>query len=168
MSNAHISTGPQSLPILCSDFEFQCQQELSVSLERQWGLSEKCLSKRVKEKAGGTITNWSQNDVVPGLPFYLRITLCAGDANVLRKIVSCFGWVANDGGGESIGIFSCRCFLSLIPGDNNMARQLAVLCGREIPGPIRSTGEFLWLRFTSDFSVTRAGFNASFHKSNVT
>ncbi|ELK28521.1 Cubilin [Myotis davidii] len=50
-------------------------------------------------------------------------------------------------------------------GDNNMARQLAVLCGREIPGPIRSTGEFLWLRFTSDFSVTRAGFNASFHKS---
>ncbi|XP_008147050.2 cubilin [Eptesicus fuscus] len=50
-------------------------------------------------------------------------------------------------------------------GDNNMAQQLAVLCGREIPGPIRSTGEYMWLRFTSDFSVTRAGFNASFHKS---
>ncbi|XP_036315022.1 cubilin [Pipistrellus kuhlii] len=50
-------------------------------------------------------------------------------------------------------------------GDNNMAQQLAVLCGREIPGPIRSTGEYMWLQFTSDFSVTRAGFNASFHKS---
>ncbi|XP_036131390.1 cubilin [Molossus molossus] len=50
-------------------------------------------------------------------------------------------------------------------GDNNMAQQLAILCGREIPGPIRSTGEYMWIRFTSDFSVTRAGFNASFHKS---
>ncbi|XP_036916668.1 cubilin [Sturnira hondurensis] len=50
-------------------------------------------------------------------------------------------------------------------GDNNMAQQLAVLCGREIPGPIRSTGEYMWIRFTSDFSITRAGFNASFHKS---
>lgn len=50
-------------------------------------------------------------------------------------------------------------------GDNNMAQELAVLCGREIPGPIRSTGEYMTIRFTSDFSVTRAGFNASFHKS---
>uniref|UniRef100_A0A8C3YL53 Cubilin n=1 Tax=Catagonus wagneri TaxID=51154 RepID=A0A8C3YL53_9CETA len=49
-------------------------------------------------------------------------------------------------------------------GDNNMAQELAVLCGREIPGPIRSTGEYMTIRFTSDFSVTRAGFNASFHK----
>ncbi|KAL0627634.1 Cubilin [Plecturocebus cupreus] len=51
-------------------------------------------------------------------------------------------------------------------GDNSLAQQLAVLCGREIPGPIRSTGEYMFIRFTSDFSVTRAGFNASFHKSN--
>ncbi|KAM5338742.1 cubilin [Glossophaga mutica] len=50
-------------------------------------------------------------------------------------------------------------------GDNNMAQQLAVLCGRELPGPIRSTGEYMWIQFTSDFSITRAGFNASFHKS---
>ncbi|XP_058537778.1 cubilin isoform X1 [Neofelis nebulosa] len=49
-------------------------------------------------------------------------------------------------------------------GDNNQAQQLAVLCGREIPGPIRSTGEYMFIRFTSDFSVTRPGFNASFHK----
>uniref|UniRef100_A0A8C5UZ61 Cubilin n=1 Tax=Microcebus murinus TaxID=30608 RepID=A0A8C5UZ61_MICMU len=50
-------------------------------------------------------------------------------------------------------------------GDNNMAPQLAVLCGREIPGPVRSTGEYMFIRFTSDISVTGAGFNASFHKS---
>uniref|UniRef100_A0A8C0RW72 Cubilin n=1 Tax=Canis lupus familiaris TaxID=9615 RepID=A0A8C0RW72_CANLF len=50
-------------------------------------------------------------------------------------------------------------------GDSNLAPQLAVLCGREIPGPIRSTGEYMLIRFTSDFSITGAGFNASFHKS---
>ncbi|KAG8515901.1 Cubilin, partial [Galemys pyrenaicus] len=55
--------------------------------------------------------------------------------------------------------------LVVIDGDNNMAQQLAVLCGREIPGPIRSTGEYMLIRFISDFSVTRAGFNASLHKS---
>ncbi|KAM7237074.1 hypothetical protein CapIbe_011318 [Capra ibex] len=50
-------------------------------------------------------------------------------------------------------------------GDNSMAQELAVLCGREVPGPIRSTGEFMVIHFTSDISVTGAGFNASFHKS---
>ncbi|XP_040824205.1 cubilin [Ochotona curzoniae] len=50
-------------------------------------------------------------------------------------------------------------------GDNNLAQPLAVLCGREIPGPIRSTGEYMFIRFTSDLSLTGAGFNASFHKS---
>ncbi|XP_058153894.1 cubilin [Dasypus novemcinctus] len=49
-------------------------------------------------------------------------------------------------------------------GDNELAPPLAVLCGREVPGPLRSTGEHLLLRFTSDFSVTRPGFNASFHR----
>ncbi|XP_037366570.1 cubilin isoform X2 [Talpa occidentalis] len=55
--------------------------------------------------------------------------------------------------------------LVVIDGDNNMAQPLAVLCGREIPGPIRSTGEYMLIRFTSDLSVNRAGFNASLHKS---
>ncbi|XP_008565950.1 PREDICTED: cubilin [Galeopterus variegatus] len=50
-------------------------------------------------------------------------------------------------------------------GDNGMVPQLAVLCGREVPGPIRSTGEHMFIHFTSDLSVTGAGFNASFHKS---
>ncbi|XP_031795774.1 cubilin [Sarcophilus harrisii] len=50
-------------------------------------------------------------------------------------------------------------------GDNHVAPELAVLCGREVPGPIRSSGEYLFIHFTSDSSVTGAGFNASFHKS---
>ncbi|XP_003786834.1 cubilin [Otolemur garnettii] len=50
-------------------------------------------------------------------------------------------------------------------GDNNMAPELAILCGREIPRPIWSTGEHMFIRFTSDMSVTGKGFNASFHKS---
>ncbi|KAK7823854.1 hypothetical protein U0070_020525 [Myodes glareolus] len=50
-------------------------------------------------------------------------------------------------------------------GDNDSAQQLTVLCGRDIPGPIRSTGEFMYIHFISDSSVTRAGFNASVHKS---
>ncbi|XP_037693302.1 cubilin [Choloepus didactylus] len=49
-------------------------------------------------------------------------------------------------------------------GDSNVAQPLAVLCGREVPGPIRSTGEYMLIRFTSDSSVTGAGFNASFHQ----
>ncbi|XP_023561215.1 cubilin [Octodon degus] len=49
-------------------------------------------------------------------------------------------------------------------GDNDLAPQLAVLCGRDIPGPIRSTGEYMSIHFSSDYSVTRAGFNASVHK----
>uniref|UniRef100_A0A8C6W9S3 Cubilin n=1 Tax=Nannospalax galili TaxID=1026970 RepID=A0A8C6W9S3_NANGA len=49
-------------------------------------------------------------------------------------------------------------------GDNNIAQPLAILCGRNIPGPIRSSGEYMFIRFTSDSSLTRTGFNASFHK----
>ncbi|XP_051007258.1 cubilin [Acomys russatus] len=50
-------------------------------------------------------------------------------------------------------------------GASNLDQQLAVLCGRDIPGPIRSTGEFMYIHFTSDFSFIRGGFNASVHKS---
>ncbi|KAL8165122.1 UNVERIFIED_CONTAM: hypothetical protein K2H54_029833 [Gekko kuhli] len=50
-------------------------------------------------------------------------------------------------------------------GDNSLAPVLSTVCGREIPGPIRSTGDSLFIQFTSDESVTAAGFNASFHKS---
>uniref|UniRef100_A0A8C3I7Z9 Cubilin n=1 Tax=Chrysemys picta bellii TaxID=8478 RepID=A0A8C3I7Z9_CHRPI len=50
-------------------------------------------------------------------------------------------------------------------GDNNLAPVLATICGRDAPGPIRSSGEALFIQFTTDASVTGAGFNASYHKS---
>ncbi|XP_077124414.1 cubilin [Ranitomeya variabilis] len=50
-------------------------------------------------------------------------------------------------------------------GDNNIAPILATICGREIPGPIRSSGDAMFLYFASDASVSGRGFNASYHKS---
>ncbi|NP_445784.3 cubilin precursor [Rattus norvegicus] len=50
-------------------------------------------------------------------------------------------------------------------GDSDLSPELAVLCGVSPPGPIRSTGEYMYIRFTSDTSVAGTGFNASFHKS---
>lgn len=71
---------------------------------------------------------------------------------------------------ESLGpcIFSRMCVVcSLLTGDNYLAPVLAVICGRDLPGPVRSTGEYMLIRFVSDSSVSGAGFNASVHKSNV-
>ncbi|XP_044150585.1 LOW QUALITY PROTEIN: cubilin [Bufo gargarizans] len=50
-------------------------------------------------------------------------------------------------------------------GDNNIAPVLTTICGREVPGPIRSTGEAMFLYFASDGSVSGRGFNASYHRS---
>uniref|UniRef100_A0A8B9GL35 Cubilin n=1 Tax=Amazona collaria TaxID=241587 RepID=A0A8B9GL35_9PSIT len=50
-------------------------------------------------------------------------------------------------------------------GDTSLSPVLATLCGREPPGPIRSSGEAMFIHFMSDASVTGAGFNASYQKS---
>uniref|UniRef100_A0A8C5PBH1 Cubilin n=1 Tax=Leptobrachium leishanense TaxID=445787 RepID=A0A8C5PBH1_9ANUR len=50
-------------------------------------------------------------------------------------------------------------------GDNNESPELATLCGREVPGPIRSSGDSMFIRFSSDSSGSGQGFNASYHKS---
>ncbi|NXH11671.1 CUBN protein, partial [Bucco capensis] len=50
-------------------------------------------------------------------------------------------------------------------GDSSVSPVLATLCGRELPGPVRSSGEAMLIHFVSDGSVTGAGFNASLHKS---
>ncbi|XP_069504454.1 cubilin [Ambystoma mexicanum] len=55
--------------------------------------------------------------------------------------------------------------LEIRDGDSNLAPVLSTICGREPPGPIRSTGDSMFLKFTSDGSVTGMGFNSSFHKS---
>ncbi|KAG8573749.1 hypothetical protein GDO81_012532 [Engystomops pustulosus] len=50
-------------------------------------------------------------------------------------------------------------------GDNNLAPEISTICGREVPGPIRSSGDAMFLYFASDGSVSGRGFNASYHKS---
>uniref|UniRef100_A0A8B9CHJ0 Cubilin n=1 Tax=Anser brachyrhynchus TaxID=132585 RepID=A0A8B9CHJ0_9AVES len=50
-------------------------------------------------------------------------------------------------------------------GDTSLSPVLAILCGREPPGPIRSTGETMFIHFLSDGSITGAGFNSSYYKS---
>ncbi|XP_067863171.1 cubilin [Heptranchias perlo] len=49
-------------------------------------------------------------------------------------------------------------------GDNNLSPILATLCGRELPGPLRSTGDAMFIQFTSDEEDIGGGFNASYHK----
>ncbi|KAG2458577.1 CUBN protein, partial [Polypterus senegalus] len=50
-------------------------------------------------------------------------------------------------------------------GKNMLSPILATVCGRELPGPIRSSGDSMYIEFISDSSVTRGGFNASYHRS---
>ncbi|XP_077347020.1 cubilin isoform X1 [Lithobates pipiens] len=50
-------------------------------------------------------------------------------------------------------------------GDNNLAPELATICGKEPPGPIRSSGDAMFLHFFSNGITTGKGFNASYHKS---
>ncbi|KAK6490308.1 cubilin [Huso huso] len=50
-------------------------------------------------------------------------------------------------------------------GETNVSPLLATVCGRELPGPIRSTGDAMFIRFTADGSYSGGGFNASYHKS---
>ncbi|CAB1340813.1 unnamed protein product [Coregonus sp. 'balchen'] len=48
--------------------------------------------------------------------------------------------------------------------ETNLSPLLNTVCGRELPGPIHSTGDSMFLRFTSDSSVSGKGFNASYSK----
>uniref|UniRef100_A0A8C3CRJ2 Cubilin n=1 Tax=Cairina moschata TaxID=8855 RepID=A0A8C3CRJ2_CAIMO len=50
-------------------------------------------------------------------------------------------------------------------GDTSLSPVLATLCGQEPPGPVRSTGETMFIHFVSDGSITGAGFNATYYKS---
>lgn len=50
-------------------------------------------------------------------------------------------------------------------GDTSLSPVLATVCGREVPGPIRSSGDTMFIHFTADASITGFGFNASYHKS---
>ncbi|XP_064190205.1 cubilin [Anguilla rostrata] len=49
-------------------------------------------------------------------------------------------------------------------GETNLSPLLANVCGRELPGPLHSSGDSMFLRFSSDGSVSGRGFNASYSK----
>ncbi|XP_067869413.1 cubilin isoform X2 [Heterodontus francisci] len=49
-------------------------------------------------------------------------------------------------------------------GDNNLSPLLATLCGTELPGPLRSNGDAMLIRFISDKSTNNGGFNATYRK----
>uniref|UniRef100_A0A4W3K7X0 Cubilin n=1 Tax=Callorhinchus milii TaxID=7868 RepID=A0A4W3K7X0_CALMI len=49
-------------------------------------------------------------------------------------------------------------------GDDSLSPVLATLCGKELPGPIRSTGEAMFIQFIADTANSGGGFNASYHK----
>lgn len=53
------------------------------------------------------------------------------------------------------------------PGETNLSPELAMLCGRELPGSIHSTGDSMFLRFTSDAIINGRGFNASYSKGKI-
>ncbi|XP_030624670.1 LOW QUALITY PROTEIN: cubilin [Chanos chanos] len=49
-------------------------------------------------------------------------------------------------------------------GETNLSPLLATVCGRQLPGSIHSTGDAMFLRFTSDGSINGRGFNASYSR----
>ncbi|XP_048462936.1 cubilin [Rhincodon typus] len=49
-------------------------------------------------------------------------------------------------------------------GDNSHSPILATLCGRKLPGPVRSSGDAMFIRFISDEETNGGGFNASYYK----
>ncbi|KAG7219563.1 hypothetical protein INR49_018990 [Caranx melampygus] len=49
-------------------------------------------------------------------------------------------------------------------GDTSVSPVLATLCGRDPPGSLHSTGDAMYIHFSSDGSISGRGFNASYSK----
>uniref|UniRef100_A0A665V841 Cubilin n=1 Tax=Echeneis naucrates TaxID=173247 RepID=A0A665V841_ECHNA len=49
-------------------------------------------------------------------------------------------------------------------GDTSISPVLASVCGRDPPGPLHSTGDSMYIHFSSDSSVSGRGFNASYSR----
>ncbi|MBX3102302.1 MAG: S8 family serine peptidase [Bacteroidetes bacterium] len=63
---------------------------------------------------------------------------------------------------SAFGTESCCDFLRVYDGTSATAPLLGTYSGSSLPPQLTSTGSALFLRFTSDFSVTGAGFSASY------
>uniref|UniRef100_A0A669DQK6 Cubilin n=1 Tax=Oreochromis niloticus TaxID=8128 RepID=A0A669DQK6_ORENI len=55
-------------------------------------------------------------------------------------------------------------FDSVVVRDGNQSPVLADVCGRDHPGSLHSTGDFMYIHFSSDSSISGQGFNASYSK----
>ena len=63
---------------------------------------------------------------------------------------------------------ACSCdFLEIRDGKSSSDRLLATLCGDKLPGDLYSSGRHLWVRFSSDDSVSDSGFVASFSSAKI-
>ncbi|XP_074549445.1 cubilin [Halichoeres trimaculatus] len=49
-------------------------------------------------------------------------------------------------------------------GASSLSPVLATVCGRDPPGPLHTTGDAMYIHFSSDSSVSGRGFNASYSK----
>ncbi|KAG7527098.1 cubilin [Solea senegalensis] len=49
-------------------------------------------------------------------------------------------------------------------GETSLSPVLATSCGRDPPGPLHSTGDTMFIHFSSDNSISGRGFNASYSK----
>ncbi|KAL1024015.1 hypothetical protein UPYG_G00050330 [Umbra pygmaea] len=58
--------------------------------------------------------------------------------------------------------------LEAFDGDSDSAAILGRLCGSQTPDPLVSTGNKMYLRFISDASVQRKGFQATLHRNGGT
>uniref|UniRef100_A0A3P8P3D4 Cubilin n=1 Tax=Astatotilapia calliptera TaxID=8154 RepID=A0A3P8P3D4_ASTCA len=55
-------------------------------------------------------------------------------------------------------------FDSVVVRDGNQSPVLANVCGRDHPGSLHSTGDSMYIHFSSDGSISGQGFNASYSK----
>lgn len=53
-------------------------------------------------------------------------------------------------------------YLELRDGDNSESPLINRFCGREIPRPVISTGNKVWIKFRADSSLTGLGFRAEY------
>lgn len=61
-------------------------------------------------------------------------------------------------------------FLEVYDGDSEKANLVGKYCGKIAPSPITSSGNFLLIKFTSDYETTGAGFSIRYevHRTGLT
>ncbi|KAM8810851.1 cubilin [Eudromia elegans] len=165
----YCGTAPASFTASGSSLTVQFQSDASVSGKGfllEWSAVDSSPAARTVARGacGGTVTTEETPSFLfsPGWPMnYRNFADCAWlirapgstvELNILTMDIESHSSCSYDQ-------------LIIRDGDTSLSPVLATLCGREPPGPLRSTGESMFIHFMSDASVTGAGFNASYYKS---